>query len=209
MKAGFVEVPLSKLVMADWNYKKEDDLILEKLINNIKRNGQIENIIIRELDTGFFEVVNGNHRLRAMTAIGIEKVHCYNLGVISQTQAERIAIETNETKFPTDQFKLSELISEILIDFPIEELRDTMPYSEVDLDSLIELTNFDDTLAPVPEKPKPEKDDTPVMKEMKCPHCDFTWTVDLVDIEKQTKKEITDYRKNPPKEKVIGFKTAE
>ena len=65
-KLGFIEVPIDKLVKADWNYKTEDDKKQEKLKENIKRNGQIENILIRELDTGYYEVVNGNHRLSVL-----------------------------------------------------------------------------------------------------------------------------------------------
>ena len=65
-KMGFIEIPTDKLVKADWNYKTEDQEKQEKLKENIKRNGQIENIIIRELETGFFEVVNGNHRLSVL-----------------------------------------------------------------------------------------------------------------------------------------------
>ena len=61
-KKGFIDIEVKQLVKADWNYKQENEIQTENLINNFKRNGQIENIIIRELDSGFFEVVNGNHR---------------------------------------------------------------------------------------------------------------------------------------------------
>ena len=56
-KLGYIDISIDKLIKADWNYKTEDTAKQEKLKENIKRNGQIENIIIRELDTGFFEVV--------------------------------------------------------------------------------------------------------------------------------------------------------
>lgn len=56
-----IEIPVNKLKKADWNYKKDDEILLNKLINNIKKNGQIENLIVRELPDGYFEVINGNH----------------------------------------------------------------------------------------------------------------------------------------------------
>jgi ParB-like chromosome segregation protein Spo0J len=130
MKKGFQSVAIDQLVKADWNYKEDNAELLEKLVNNIKRNGQIENIIIRELDTGFLEVVNGNHRLDALKVIGAEEVYCFNLGTISEAQAKRIAIETNETKFSSNQDNLSAILLELVDDFDIEDLLDTMPFDE-------------------------------------------------------------------------------
>ncbi len=142
-KMGFIEIPTDKLVKADWNYKTEDPEKQEKLKENIKRNGQIENIIIRELETGFFEVVNGNHRLSVLKDLKIKTTHSYNLGKISQAQAIRIAIETNETKFDTDSITLAERVKELTEEFDIQDLVNTLPYSETEIDNFSKLTDFD------------------------------------------------------------------
>lgn len=142
-KMGFIEIPIVKLVKADWNYKTEDLNKQEKLKENIKRNGQIENIIVRELETGFFEVVNGNHRLSVLKALNIEKAYSYNLGKISQAQAIRIAIETNETKFDTDSIALAERVKELTEEFDLKDLVNTLPYSEIEIDNFSKLTDFD------------------------------------------------------------------
>jgi len=143
MKTGYIDIEVSKLVKANWNYKEENKTLTEKLTENIKRNGQIENLLIRELDTGFFEVVNGNHRLDVMNALKLKKAHCYNFGKITQNQASRIAIETNETKFKTDPIKLSEIITELNEDFKIEDLQKTLPYDEEELKNMLEVGEFD------------------------------------------------------------------
>ncbi len=142
-KLGFIEISTNKLIKADWNYKTEDINKSEKLKENIKRNGQVENILIRELDTGFFEVVNGNHRLDVFKDLGIEKVMSYNLGKITQQQAMRIAIETNETKFDIDSILLAERIKEISSEFELMDLAKTLPYSEKDIENYSKLTEFD------------------------------------------------------------------
>ena len=142
-KLGFIEIPTDKLVKADWNYKTEDPNKQEKLKENIKRNGQIENIIIRELETGFYEVVNGNHRLSVLKALNIEKAYSYTLGKISQAQAIRIAIETNETKFDTDSIALAERVKELTEEFDLKDLINTLPYSETEIDNFSKLTDFD------------------------------------------------------------------
>jgi len=138
---GFVELPLTKLIKADWNYKTEDSEKQEKLKENIKRNGQIENIIVREVDDDKFEVVNGNHRLDVLSDLNYKKVHCYNLGKINKAQAIRIAIETNETKFESDSIALAERIKEISKHF--NDLPLTMPYTEQEIENFKTLTDFD------------------------------------------------------------------
>lgn len=140
---SFFELDIDKLVKAEWNYKEENEALAEKLISNIKRNGQIENIIVRELETGFFEVVNGNHRYDAMKAIEAKKVFVYNLGKISDMKARRIAIETNETKFISDQVKLAGLIADMSKEFERDDLLSTMPYDAEQLDNYIKMSTFD------------------------------------------------------------------
>lgn len=143
LELGFIVLPIKKLVKADWNYKEEDEFLSDKLANNIKRNGQVENLIVRELPTGFYEVINGNHRLDTFKELGWTKVVCKNEGAISVAQAQRIAIETNETKFKTDPLKLAKLIKEISAEIPVDELKLSMPYSEEDLNNMGKLLNFD------------------------------------------------------------------
>lgn len=135
-------VDIERLVPADWNYKGEDVEIGEKLANNLKRNGQIENIIVRELETGALEVVNGNHRYFAMKTLGAPRIFACNLGRISTEEAIRIAIETNETKFPTDNVKLGTLVKELAGQWTFEQLAQTMPYNEKTLGLMAELPDF-------------------------------------------------------------------
>ena len=140
----FVMLPLAKMVKANWNYKEDNDALLEKLKANIKRNGQIENIIVRQLDTGFYEVVNGNHRFDAMSQLGLTEAICFDLGKISDAQARRIAVETNETKFGVDNIKLAEIVSEIMQEFDdMGDLSSTMPYSPEELENFSKLLSFD------------------------------------------------------------------
>lgn len=143
----WVVLPLDKLVKADWNYKEDDPAKAKKLAANVKRNGQIENLLIRELPTGFYEVVNGNHRLDTFVELGMGQAVCYNLGRISDAQARRVAIETNETRFKTDNLRLAELFKEIGMgdnaEFSLAELAETMPFTGDELKTFIDMVDFD------------------------------------------------------------------
>ena len=139
---NFKTIGIENLVKASWNYKKEDDYKKDRLKANIKKNGQIENILVRLLDTGFYEVVNGNHRYDALKELGTAKVVVYDLGKITESQAVRIAIETNETKFDSDEIVMSKLIIDLEKDFGKDDLLETLPYTEDELNDILDLGNF-------------------------------------------------------------------
>lgn len=139
---GWVDVPVSLLRAAPWNYKEDDEEKEGKLLENIRRNGQIETIAIRRLKNTY-EIVNGNHRLGPFKALEFVAVHAYNTGDISLTKAKRLAVELNETRFPSDQLKLAGIIKDILKEDPIDDVVASMPYTEKEIENMLELTDVD------------------------------------------------------------------
>lgn len=112
------------------------------LKENIKRNGLIVNILVRELPTGFYEVLDGNHRLDVVRELGIETAHAYNLGPISDAKAQRLALEINENNFEADPIKLGRLLKDLSVEIPILDLSMTLPYTPDQLNNFVEMTNF-------------------------------------------------------------------
>lgn len=141
-KGNWIEINVEELHKAPWNYKVENDALLDKLENNIKRTGNIVNLIVRELATGGYEVVNGNHRVTVLKRLGQENVMCYNLGAIELSEAVRVAIETNETRFESDRLRLALTISEIAEEFG-EMVEDTLPYDKSTIEEFTSIANFD------------------------------------------------------------------
>lgn len=182
---GYSKIPVSNLAKAPWNYKYNDAVLMAKLKENMKENGQIENLIVREIGDNLFEVVNGNHRLDVLLDLHVEEAYCYNLGKIPDNRAKRIAIETNETKFPVDSLKLGDILKDLMADFTISDLVVTMPYSAAELESLMKIdidlstpmTDADGNFESPPEK-------QPMVKSFYCPKCGFKY----------------DTLENPPKE---------
>lgn len=157
---NFHEIEISSVVAADWNYKEEDAELQKVLESQMRRNGQIENIIVRKIGNGMWEAVNGNHRLRAFRNLGYETALCYDLGEVSLDEAKRVAIETGETRFQSDKLKLAQLLSELTEEFSSKDLSVTMPYSEQEIDNTKQILNFDWT----------DKS-----KRMRCPKCKKTF----------------------------------
>jgi len=162
VKVGWVRLPLSWLVKAKWNYKTDDAAKAKKLISNIKKNGLIQNLIVRQLRGGKFEIANGNHRLDSLEGLNLEDAVCYNLGPVSEKVAQRIAVETNETSFDADPVKLGQVLEGLLEEFEKDDLLETMPYEETDFDALIAAGGFDPNDIQEPDDLPPEDpDETP------------------------------------------------
>lgn len=158
---GWVDIPIENLVKAHWNYKKDDPYKQAKLTENIRRNGFIQNLIVRPLSGGLYEVVNGNHRLDVCYELEHPEVHCYNVGDISQAQAQRIAIETNETSFESDVIALSGLLGDLQEEFSLEDLEATLPYTADEITEMEKLSSFtaDEFEAEMAAPEKKEKKD--------------------------------------------------
>jgi hypothetical protein len=142
-KRTFRIVPLALLVKADWNYKKEDEERSKKLVANLKRNGQVETLLVRHLPNGKMEVVNGNHRYDALAELGVKSAAVCDLGKVSKAEAMRLAVETNETNFETDYVKLSGLFKEMKLEFKEDDLLSTLPFDARELSDIEQITSFE------------------------------------------------------------------
>ena len=170
---NYKSVPIDDIDKIPWNYKENDIVLAEKLKNNIINNGVIENLIIAKVDNSDrYSLINGNHRIDVLRDLNIKEAVCYDLGNISLSRAQRIAVETNETKFPVDSIKLSRLLQDISSNYAIEELEKTMPYSKEELDFFLDTSDAD-----VKDLPEVSTDDFSSLDNggaitvKKCPNC--------------------------------------
>lgn len=141
---GWRTLEVHVLDKAPWNYKRDDPDMQAALEANMRRNGQLINLIVRP-SSGCcrWEVINGNHRLDALEALGVKEALCFDTGPISNAAAKRLAVETNETNFPTDYLSLSEAVEAMLREFDLGDLAETMPYTDTELAHFREMVGFD------------------------------------------------------------------
>ena len=151
---NYKDLPLNKLIFAQWNYKGEDPELMERLKANIVANGAVENLVVRSIGQGKYEVVNGNHRLQAYKELNMKTALCYDMGDISDAMAKRMAVELNETRFPSDAKKLASLLNELKEEYGFDELKMTSPLDEESLSHTLSSfsENWGDIDASVREK---------------------------------------------------------
>lgn len=130
----YVVVPVELIVRADWNYKEADSGKAERLANMLKTRGQIKNLNLRELDTGYFECVDGNHRYDDFLATGRKTAVAVNHGKVSRAEAIRMSIELETSGFKFDDELFAERMEELTEEFDFSELGMTIDMDDVEME---------------------------------------------------------------------------
>ena len=169
-------IELDRLNKAEWNYKTDDEAMGKKLAENIKRNGILQASIVYEEEDGRLVVIDGNHRLDAYREIKTELVPCVMLGQIPLSAAKRLAIEINETKFDADPLKLAETVKDIALDFGMDDLQITLPFSDDELENFSALLDFDWDEVEAQTETEPIEFDAK-KNVVTCPNCEHRFEV--------------------------------
>lgn len=89
---------------------------LEGLAQSIRANGILQPLIVRALESGKFELVAGERRLRAARLIGLTKVPCV-VGDISETESAVFAVLENLQRQNLDYFEEAEALAMLISDY--------------------------------------------------------------------------------------------
>lgn len=143
-KTQLVEINIKSLFPAKWNYKTDGTSEqIEKLCNSIKEDKSAGVIAVREMNGGF-EVIDGNHRLKAVKKLRWKVVPCENFGEISKAKAITIARRRNHKWFEDDVLAYAEIFKDdVLEEFTIDQLEGFMPESKEELNDISKLLEFD------------------------------------------------------------------
>jgi len=144
LKTQIVEMDITDLIKADWNYKTDGtEEQIEILINSIKKDKSVGVLAVREIGDKF-EVIDGNHRLEALIRMKAKKVPCENFGDITKATAITIARRRNHKWFDDDLNAYAKIFKEDVIEeYSIEELEKFMPDTQEDMQNLLEVDDFD------------------------------------------------------------------
>jgi len=129
-------VAIGRLKANPWNPNKESDETFEKVKRSITNNGVVEPPQVREMDDGSLQIINGEHRWRAADALGHTDIPVINLGKISDQQAKKLTIITNELRGAPEPVLLAALIQDLSVDFTLEELALDLPLHAAEMESL-------------------------------------------------------------------------
>lgn len=135
-------VAIDKLKPNSWNPNKQSDFIYAKEKNSIQTFGFVDPVTVRE-NGGDYEIIDGFHRWKAASDLGLKTISINNLGKISDANAKKLTIILNELRGEYDPLKLAEVVKALSADVGIDELYKDLPFQDAEIDNLIKVTEFD------------------------------------------------------------------
>ena len=69
-------IPVDLLRQPQWNPNQMDGDNLTKLGRSIDRYGLVQNLVVRHMEDGTYEMLAGNQRLQVLSRSGINEVPC-------------------------------------------------------------------------------------------------------------------------------------
>ena len=116
--------------------------IFTRELRSIERHGFIDPITIRENAQGQLEIVDGEHRWKAATQLGILEIPAVHLGKLSEEDARRLVLLFNDLRGESEPVKLSKLLQELVVFSPAEELSKDLPMATEEINALVNSLSF-------------------------------------------------------------------
>jgi len=133
-------IPISKLVAHPDNPNRMSALTFNKLVRNIKMSGRYEPLIVRKhpKKRGFYQIINGHHRAKALRCISIQSADCVVWDVDDRYTA--ILLATLNRLAGSDVLdKKLELLKKLKAEFESKELSKLLPYTKTQIEKLAKL----------------------------------------------------------------------
>ena len=116
-----------------------DEATLNRLSESLSRYGMVVPLVVRPRGGGFYEVLSGNQRLKAINSLGFEKVPCVVVS-LDDPGAMLLAQALNNLRGEDDPMLKGNLFKTILASVPEDQVIALLPE---DKESLKALTSFD------------------------------------------------------------------
>ena len=110
---NIIEIPLERLVEDGDNANQMGEGMLQRLRNSITRYGLLENLLVRPLANGSYQVLSGNQRLKVLKEMKICTVPC-EVVEVDDAHARLLAQALNHIRGEDDLGLQAESIREIL-----------------------------------------------------------------------------------------------
>jgi ParB-like chromosome segregation protein Spo0J len=133
-----VELPLPKLLRAEWNANRVDEETLVKIRRSIEQFGVVENLVVRKhpAKRGCFEVLSGNHRRDLYEQAGMTLAPCVVVDV-DDARARLLAQTLNRTRGADDPLAYRELLEDVLGTMSVDEVLELLPETSASLDRIL------------------------------------------------------------------------
>jgi ParB-like chromosome segregation protein Spo0J len=137
-----VRIPLGDLVPHPLNPNVMPDELKAKLAANIRASGRYPPLIVRPLDSGSFQILDGHQRADVLRALGETTAVCY-VWPASDEEALILIATLNRLEGQDVPGRRVALIAELQAHETLAELARLLPEDEAQLEATLDLLDFD------------------------------------------------------------------
>ena len=131
-------IPVDLLRQPEWNPNQLNHDGLSKLGRSIDRYGLVQNLVVRRMEDGTYEMLAGNQRLQVLSRSGIMEVPCVVVE-LEDGEARLLCQALNRVHGEDDLGLRAELLRQVLEELPEEEVLGILPDTRMGLESLVNL----------------------------------------------------------------------
>jgi len=131
-------IPVELLRQPRWNPNQMDDGNLTKLGRSIDRYGLVQNLVVRHMEDGTYEMLAGNQRLQVLSRSGVMEVPCVVVE-LGDGEARLLCQALNRVHGEDDLGLRAELLRQVLEELPEEEVLGILPDTKLGLEALVNL----------------------------------------------------------------------
>lgn len=150
-----IMINIDKLEPNQWNPNKMSEENFNDLVENIRRIGWIDDILVRPLEDGKYEIIGGEHRWRAAKVLGFKEVPCK----VKDFDDKEAVAQTGRMNFIKGKPGKNDLIRYynyvLMKGWSKEDARDAMALR----DDVMWKQVLEDTRAGLPDEMKPKFDE--------------------------------------------------
>lgn len=157
-------VPVDLIRPNPWNYNVQSDATFNKTVESIRKFGFVDPCTVRPIpnpDGGegevLYQIIDGEHRWKAAKMVGMKEITVIDLGAFDDEKAKQLTIILNDLGGSPDQVRLAELLRDINVTVPAEELALVMPFAEPELRMYLDVVDFSFESATTTDTRRPEE----------------------------------------------------
>ena len=133
---------LSALRPSAWRYSDPSPQQTRKLIESVRRFGQIRPAVVRLTSSGH-EVIDGHRLVECFTELGLGQIWCIVLDPCDDVEAIRLMLVLNESRATIDHVALARLFKHVLASLGPDELASMIDFTPEQVQGYKDLLEFD------------------------------------------------------------------
>lgn len=121
--------------------KHYDETTYLKLKNNLKKNGQLKNLVVVKIGEEY-HLLDGYYVYNVMKDLKIEQAYCSVINDIKEEDALLISLELNIT-FRNDIIRIAKRIKDLLVNHSATDISPTTDFYEVEIQNYPNILTYD------------------------------------------------------------------